>query len=419
MRKIFLALIAIVLCVAICAQPAFAYTIGETIIITAGSIKDETTGSSSTDTRTQSQITADNNNSNIHKSANGKVATIIETIDLESNPIYSEVGGKWVQIFEEDIDWLTLSEIADLWLQISNKGSWTSGETNDWDDNRVVESPSDKEWAALKEIIESHGFGDVSDKTNSSLHTYTKEELLFLLQKYNDLISKYCTSYYPVREEYVPGVYDIIDFDTFEKRGDALYYTLNTYYSKNEAIEILYVVEYSIASTTTNSVRSSTVQKWVGTEHTHFWEGQCIEAPNDGYARPSIQAFSSVDKNTGKATLAFTPSYSGTYNFTATQIKENAYWDAITYNKCEYLIMKDTGQVIWKSEDVGSTIRSASPANPMEGQELSNVHYYNHVNTETVYVTVLKATYVINANPTGSFVPPTAWDEESKTVRIE
>lgn len=419
MRKIILALIAIVLCVAICAQPAFAYTVGETITITAGSVKDEITGSSYTDTRTQSQIDADNANNEIHGMANDKAANIIETIDLESNPIYSEVGGKWVQIFEKDVDWQTLSEIADLWLQISNKGSWTTDKTKDWDDERVVGNPSAKEWGALEDIIEKDGFGNLSDKNDGKQHIYSVEEFLDLLQKYNDLISEYYTSYKPIREEWVPGVYKIIDFETFEKRGDAIKYSLNNYYSKNESIEILYVVEYSIASTTEEAVRSSTAQKWDGTGHTHFWEGQCVSAPNDGYARPSIQAFNSADKKTGQAKLAFTPNYSGTYNFTATQIKENTYWDAITYNKCEYLILKDTGQIIWKQEDVGSTIRSSSPSNPLSGQGLSNVRYYNHVRTETVYVTVLNATYEVAANPTGSFVPPTAWDEESKTVRIE
>lgn len=419
MRKILSALIAIVLGVAICAQPAFAYTVGETITITAGSVKDEMTGSSSTDTRTQSQIDADTANNDIHGNVNNKVATIIETINLESNPVYSEVGGKWVQIFEKDVDWKTISEIADLWLQISNKGSWTTDKTKDWDDERVVENPSAKEWGALEDVIEKDGFGKLSEKNDGSQHIYTDEEKQYILQQLQDLISKYLPSYYPVREEWIPGIFDIIDFKTYEKRGDAIKYSLNTYYSRDESIEILYVVEYSIASTTEASVRSSTVQKWTGTGHTHFWEGQCVSAPNDGYARPPIQAFNSANKETGQAELAFTPSYSGTYNFTATQIKKNAYWDAITYNKCEYLILKDTGQVIWKNEDVGSVIRSASPGNPMDGQDLSNVRYYNHVRTETAYVTVLDATYVVNANPVGSFVPPTAWDEENKTVRIE
>jgi hypothetical protein len=410
MKRVIAILLTVVLGVAFCSQPAMAYTAGDTIHITAGSIKDTVTGNTYTDKRTEAQKSADAQNSQLHKDANAIVKSILETMELERNPVYGETGGKWVQIFEADVDWDKVFILADKWLEISGDGYHTSDTTGRWDDS-VVTTPTEAEKEVLESVIENDGFGDLDDKNNSGNHIYTSEEKQYIWQQLEDLIKKYCTSY-RVRNEWIPGLYDVIDFETFPQRGDAIKYSLNTYYTEGEQVELLYVVEYSIASTTTASVRTSKVKYWPRTENTHFWEGTCESAPNDGYPRAPFQHF-------GGATATFTPNYAGEYRITATQIKENAYWDAITYNKCEYLILRDTGQVIWKSESIGDSINNPSPSRPMESMGLDNVRYYNHTLTETVYVTVWDELYSISDRPIGSFVPPTAWDEEDKIVRIE
>lgn len=413
MKKVIALLLTVVLGTVFCAQPAFAYTAGDPIYIEAGKLTNTTTGSQKTDTRTETQKNADTANKNIFNETTSKTQSIISIINLEQCPVYKFVDGRWVYVYDEVVNKQLIEDIAKLWIQFSDKGYNTKPNPDgQWNPNSVITDPNNTAMGVLGDLIKENGIGS-SAGNNQTIYP-SIEEFLEFIQKYLELKGGDYKDYiFSVRDgEYIPGVIDIVDFVTYKKRGEALKESLNTYYSGSNDVKIVYVVEYSLASTTTSAVRTSKVKHWPGTQSTHFWEGECVSAPNDGYVRTPFQQF-------GTEKVTFTPNYAGEYRITATQIKENAYWDAVSYNKCEYLILKDTGQVIWKDEVAGSVIQSSSPSNPLANQGLSQVHYYNHVVTETVYVTVWDKNYNVSDRPIGNFVPPTAWEEENKTVRIE
>lgn len=414
MKRFIYLLSAVLMCISFCTQTAFAYTAGDPIYIEAGKLTDTTTGNQKTHTKTEVEETADNANRSIFNSTTEIAQKVINTIKLEQCPVYKFVDGRWVYVYDKVVSKQDIEDIAKLWVQFSDKGYDTKpNPSGQWKPNSVITNPNETILGVLDSIIKNDGI--VAGSENKQTIYPSLEELLEFMQRYWYLIDGYGKEdIFFVRGDghYIDGTISIVDFVTYKKRGEALQDVITRYYAGSDNVKIAYVVEYSLASETTSAVRSSKVKNWPGTQSTHFWEGECVSAPEDGYVRPPLQQF-------GTNEVTFTPNYAGEYRITATQIKENAYWDAVSYNKCEYLILKDTGQVIWKEETAGSVIKSSSPSNPLANQGLSQVHYYNHVSTETVYVTVWNETYNVSDRPIGSFVPPTAWKEDNKTVRIE
>lgn len=211
----------------------------------------------------------------------------------------------------------------------------------------------------------------------------------------------------------VPGDKYIYDFATFQTRYEKLEEYIDEFYQTEDDVDVVYVVVYSLQSRAECELKISTPLNWSGTDMTHFWEIECVAAPDDGYTRSPFSTFAMEE-------LKQTFYYEGQYRVMATQVVENKYCDAFTWSKCEYLIVEETGQVIWKNEKNGGTIDTSDDAAPMQEQGLRYVKYYNVVSTEIVYVTKHDAIYDVSNNVmVGGSVAPSAWGGQYQTIRIE
>ena len=100
----------------------------------------------------------------------------------------------------------------------------------------------------------------------------------------------------------------------------------------------------------------------------------------------------------------------------ATQNIKRTFWDAMSYSKCEYLVIAETGQVIWKNEQKGGTFYESEP---MDGYWPTNRININHAYTDHVYTVTYNENWHASDILIGGYKAPTAWGDENTSVRIE
>ena len=406
MRKLLCYVLAIIMCFSAFAAPASAASVGEELTFTAGSEEEKKSGSSQKDHRTESQKEADGINSDNHKSITKKSKELIEVIKENQIPIYMKGEDTITLVWKDGVPKEKLE-----W--ISNEGSdykpGTNHHTGRWDDGWQKNPLGPELDILLNEVIPGHQ----GVRPNGGYFEWITTEDDDDKKELGSFVSSFENqgSYDVV---ITPGEEYIVDFDTFMTRYEMLETYLNEFVGESKTVDVNYVVQYSIRSTVKDKVKASTPQFWPGTNLTHFWEIECVDAPDDGYTRAPFSTFANEE-------LKQTFYYAGDYHVTATQMLKNSYTDAFTWNVCEYLVIEETGQVIWKNEIEGAWIDTRRGADPLSEQRLWNVKYYNPSATaEYVYVTQYDKLWEITNNMiVGGDLPANTWGDDYTTIRVE
>lgn len=184
----------------------------------------------------------------------------------------------------------------------------------------------------------------------------------------------------------------LMDFSIVNNRGNALKKYLD-YVGAGESVEVVCIQEYTVSDHTLDYVAYRYPTYWYGTESTHFWQMECFD----------------IDTNEWKGQTSFfddsTYEYKcnaqGRYHITATQLMHEELYKRLTYNVCEYWVLADTGQVIYKN---CSTLAKN----------------YEPNGTNNYYSTQLDQYFDVTGSfEDGGYLAVSPWDEDYDTVRIE
>ena len=410
MKKFLCCALALVMCLGAMSAPAMAASVGEELTFVAGSEGGTQIGSSNTDTRTESQREADTVNSRNHKRITEKSRDIIEQMKEHKIPVYAKAEDTITLVWKDRVP---KEELVWIGQEGSDYAPGTNHHTGRWDWEELYGDATDSQLDTLRfEVIP--GQQGITPSIKTSWFDWITLEPGDNPSDIGDFVSKFEDQggYYITNR--IPGATYIVDFDTFMTRYDVLREYLNTFASYSDTVDVNYIVQYSLRSSAQNELRTSIPQCWPGTQMTHFWEIECVGAPDDGYTRAPFSTFANEE-------LRQTFYYAGDYRVTATQLLKNSYSDAFTWNVCEYLVIEETGQVIWKNEVAGARIDTSRNAKPMSEQRLWHVTYTNmNPNSEFVYVTKYDKLWTITNNVlVGGQLPSSAWGDEYTTVRIE
>lgn len=412
MKKFLCCLMSVVMCFCAFALPVSAATVGEELTFVAGSENEEVSGGSNTDHRTESQREADSVNSTNHSRITDRSEGIVEMIKENQLPVYAQAEDTITLVWKDGIP---KEELVWIGSEASDYSPGTNHNTGRWDWEDLYADATNAQMDTLRfEVIPGQQGFTPSQNQASWIDWITYEPGEDNPREIGSFVSRFEDQggYYIANN--IPGDIYIVDFQTFMTRYEMLREYLNEFESNSDTVDVNYIVQYSIRSTTQNSLKSSTPQCWPGTQMTHFWEIECVDAPDDGYSRTPFSTFANE-------TLSQTFYYAGDYQVTATQLLKNTYSDALTWNVCEYLVIEETGQVIWKNEVAGARIDTSRDAEPMTEQGLWHVKYYNPSdNVEYVYVTKYDQLWSVTNNVlVGGQLPPSAWGDEYTTIRIE
>ncbi len=205
----------------------------------------------------------------------------------------------------------------------------------------------------------------------------------------------------------IPG-YKLYDFNTFPERYEYINKTIQLYQENGyEEIELMHIVEYTVEDTSYNTIRQRKAVPFEGGDM-YFWDLTCEEAPDDGLSRDN-RSFTSQNSS-----FTFSLAYQGRYHCTASQLVEQSVCDAYTYNRCEYLVIASTGQIIWKNEVIAPNIDDNVY---LANQNLYYLQTYNSA-TEMTLVTTLDA-YITVKEEDHNNKTPGLWEDDYFTERIE
>lgn len=408
MKRIISLVLPIIFCFCILSQSALAASVGEEILFVAGQEETSVGGNSNSNTSSGSQSSAVSTNSRNNRRITNMSREIIEDIITNEIPIYATTDSTITMVWTDGVPYSSLQSIITEASDYSASG--TSHLTNRWTPTNT--SSIGNEIDVLKsEVIPS--LDNVTPSFQVEQIPWFVPDVLDDVTSLVNFISTFGESGGYFVNVRIPGSSYITDFETFMTRYSVLREYMNEFCCEGEDVDVTYVVHYALHSTVEAQLSVSTPQTWNGTGMTHFWEIDCISAPDDGYTRTPFNTFASNS-------LRQTFYYPGEYRVTATQILENSYCNAFTWDKCEYLIIEETGQVIWKNESRGATIDASNDAAPMRDQGLWNIKYYNVCSTETVYAVKYDQIWNVTNNVLiGGQPAQSAWGNEYTTIRIE
>lgn len=428
-RKLLLSVIAVFLCVIFAAEPVLAANeanVGEEVEFSAGSETGGSGGSGYTDTRTEEERQADSNNQTANNEITRIAYEIIEKMTTDENTklfepttIYAKDEDSYVFVYEEFIAKSKIDEMQQ-YIRMYKPGPKEYEIVRDYDDtdtkwNPDIPLPYDP-MEILGDKVVSSEQGPISEKDKKPLialrpipglgEWLERQIILHNLKTIygGDWIRQ--TIEGETIEYHIPGIPSIMDFDTMMKRYEAMNYYLSL---RGENIKLQYIVQYQVYDTTVAAMRTRTPVAWPGTGMTHFWEIRCLDSETEGLTVPTLQTFGLKD---WKQKFY----YAGTYNVQATQNIKRTFWDAMSYSKCEYLVIAETGQVIWKNEQKGGTFYESKP---MDGYWPTNRININHAYTDHVYTVTYNENWHASDILIGGYKAPTAWGDENTSVRIE
>lgn len=415
MRKsrTFVMLVVAMLCVTMLAEPIMAagsYEVGSDVTFNAGELSGSSSGSSTKDNRTEEQKSQDANNKKIHNIITSIAEEIIEDIKTEANgtqnykTIRIEKDNGYYYVYEDKIVSQMLYEMI-YYAHDYEEGYWVTDKITG-STFKVVDASS--EYLDALGALSTRYEKDPKETITNDYVAPVDKTLLKLLQEYRniyggDWIRKKADSEYA--DYQVPVCPMIMDFNTFSNRYAALDSYLNKY-AKDE-INIRYIVEYSVCDIAEKTIKTQTVENWPNTNQTHFWDIRCKESADPNITVPALQVF-------GGSTLTQSFGYAGVYQVQATEQLKTTYYDAMTYNKCEYLVVAETGQVIWKNETKGGTINTSKPLDSQTSLQKLPVKYRgSEINIYTVF-----DKEVLITNVSGD-LPSSAWGDKFTTDRVE
>lgn len=410
-------LIAMVLCIAMTAEPIMAassYEAGSDITFDADKLTNSSSGSGKQDTRTDEEKRRDENNRVVHNTITHLSKDIIEHIKRGATtiqsykPVVIEKPGGYYYVYDSKLLRQELYEIAYEGLEFVKDAVYFQDIIVPTTINTITEP--NVSFDAIGAL------GSVATRTEVTPgYTIPGYYIPEIWKPYNtvtkDLRKIWGGDWVrvdrdgSVTESQIPVFPPLIDFKTYTDRYAALKWFLDCYASQK--VEVRYIVEYSISDAKERTMKTQKVVNWPNTNQTHFWDIRCKESADPNITVPALQVFSG-----SQLTQKF--GYAGLYQVQATEQLETTYWDAMTYNKCEYLVIAKTGQIIWKNEVKGGTINTSKPLDEQSGLQKLNVKYRG---SETSIYTVFDKEVLIT-NVSGK-LPSSAWDDKFTTNRVE
>lgn len=389
---------------------AGSYEVGSDITFNAGELSGGSSSSSKQDNRTEEQKSQDANNQTIHRIITNLAEEIIEDIktkadgDQKYKPVRVEKDSGYYYIYEDRIVGQKLYEMI-YYAHDFEEGYWVKDKITD-PAFKVIDASSD--YLDALGILSERYEKDPKETTSEDFVPPVDKKTLKLIQEYRNIyggewIRKKGDGTYG--EYQIPICPMIMDFKTFSHRYAALDSYLNKY--GKDGVNIRYIVEYSVCDTAEKTMRTQTVENWPNTTQTHFWDIRCKESADSNISVPALQVF-------GGSTLTQSFGYAGVYQVQASEQLKTTYWDAMTYNKCEYLVIAETGQVIWKNETKGGTINTSKP---LDGQTSLQKLPVKYRGSETNIYTVFDKEVLIT-NVSGD-LPSSAWGDKFTTERVE
>lgn len=181
------------------------------------------------------------------------------------------------------------------------------------------------------------------------------------------------------------------------------------YYSNNDSIKVDYLKAYSCVDYETQSLWREVVEKWPGTNKTHYWEIIPQFMMDDKPVNPH-QEYSN-------SSLAFKWQHGGKYRVTATQCVKKQYCDIMSYTMQEYIILEDAGWVIWQNATHGGQI---DPSIPLGRQNNTNLYKYNSQKypAPIFYESMCDKYVYINDYMPGGY-ESNVWGDKFITIRID
>lgn len=431
-RKLLLSIIAVFLCAIFVAEPVSAVTIdgtvGEPSDLYLGEEQEDTVvGEGGENTKSEHEKWLDSQdaiNKQLNRENTRTAESIIDSLMKNENgekvptEYYTKQDDSYVFVYEEFVARTLVDTIA------NTVHEYVPGRTDYFTISKWVPKSSpipdnlvyDPSSILAGTIIEpEHGVLEDKTWTKFLIPLVTPDELKerhILTEKIREIyggrwVRQTVENGYVKHE--IPGIWTgIMDFDNMKDRYSALEYYLSTK-GENEDIKVRYIVQYKTRSAVNASIRSSKVQKWLNTDQTHFWEIRYRDAVN-GAIVPPLSTFS------GETLEGVIPYYAGTYDVQNTQCLHRTFWDAMTYSKCEYLVIEETGQVIWKEESWGPAINVSKP---MDEQSRWNWLYVGFRYEDNIHVTLTGEWIVKEDFLIGGYKAPSAWGEDYTSVRIE
>ena len=364
------------------AQPAYAASIGEELVFVADEQKSAQVGSSHTSTQTSSSRT----NNAITNYARDIISQIKDRVQC---------------------DYIKEHNFVMVWKdEVAIEGIGTIIQTSDRYDEDDGPSFGDKIISGIEsnrnelDFFEGLHKPDLGAQVNPDTYPWTDGS--------QDIGAFIQTLPGTEKVEVPGGRYQLLDFPTYKERYEYIQQYLD-WIGESENVKVTYILSYSSQYRKDDAIKVTKALPWPGTNMTHLWDIQCIEAPDDGITRPSLTTIAGNE-------LRQTFYYSGKYHVTATQYVEKQYCEAFTYNVCEYLVLEETGQIIWKNENTGASWVNKDHVN----DNTYNVHGFEPYFVERVYVTQYDKIHQVTGNVLIDGDPAiNAWQDKYTTVRIE
>lgn len=392
-----------------------AYTVGDSINFNANNIQQETHGSTNTVTRTEQEQFMDNANWSNNESIRQAYRNYAWA-DGNSNESYiTQAGDRVVYTDYVPVTKEVLYEIASKRYEYYSGGYGYNINTNNglYDQYQSSVSLAPHDYQYLNSVGYGYGFnfGNGTYVPNGYEPLHSVQNYPGRLVEVMDTIirSQLEVAYDAVEREVIVGDETIKDFSDYPTRLQALDTYLN-YAGSTDEILTQRIIEIKVNSKSTSALWQSTPQSWGVTGQTHFWEFECIESFDGSFHSP-LTMFGGPS-----VTQAFY--FPGKYHVTATQILNQKYCEAISYDVNEYWVIAATGQVIYKSESNGSAI--PNNGKPLADQNLYQVSSTKVVDQGTYYVPVLDQTITVSRGSWNyQMSSPSIWGYSFSSQRIE
>lgn len=406
-KSYIVCIVALLIVVLLVPQIVYAAYVGDTVGFTASNVEEQSQGSSNSSTRTEQEKYWDNANYSNNREITQISTEQLEHIDKNSVMFYVKDPDRIVLTTSDRTPITVLEEITSKKNDYYPDG-YSYRISNRYTGDKGI-ALNNEQYGVLKDELADKGYGTIHSSFEidsiiwEMLDKMTEDEVTAFIEKL-----KYTGG--EVIRENITGQADIIDFENYTKRYEALEEYL-AYYAGEDSVNTQLIVEIKVESTANSVLWTSVPQTWYATGQTHFWQFECVESYDGAYHAP-MQMFAN-------SSVSQTFYYPGKYHVSATQLLQQTYYDALSYSINEYWVIAETGQVIWKNESTGSTIPTNNQK-PVSDLRLSNVVNYKQTDLGTYYVSVYDAEIEVITNSwNGTFAAPTIWDADFTTYRIQ
>lgn len=332
-------------------------SVGEYVSLYSGGAPDTTTGSSTTTTLTEEQRRANSTNSTASRTIQQKVGQYISSYQVEEGYTI-QTDGSYIFIMDQKVSIDELRELVEKGSVYTPVGygyrlyEYVPGTPVITEEDRNV----------FRDVVSNRlgGSGNISDlecsaKSNPIISvTNTGGSFVWRDIQWTEWVRTGFGSW----EEFIEWLISqggdrirvdidggFIDFSNLKTRYEMLDAYLNAT-SATDTIEVQYVLEYRIESTSHDTIYRMVGQNGMNSYVWNFTN------------RDTGESFSRYDL---PASITHQFMRAGTYDIDVDKEVYKTFCDAFTMSINEYWIIEETGQVIWKRETKGGTINPNVP----------------------------------------------------------